>query len=309
VVTVTFHNDGAADVYLLRWQTPLAGISGNLFDVRRGGESVPYIGAYYKFAAPGPEDYVRIAAGESRAVKVDLSRVYDFSRAGEYTVQYWVALQDALRDATPVAIAGFSRLASNVASIGVDRDDSLARFRDNLRPVPGKAASSSFVKCSASQQSDLITARGNAHTITADSINYLNGHTANNAGPRYTTWFGAITSSRYTTVSGQYPLIDGVFTSQPITFDCGCHQKKTYAYVYPDREYEIHLCGAFWTAPAMGTDSKAGTLVHETSHFTVVAGTNDYAYGQSACRKLAQKQPRKAIANADSHEYYAEAGM
>ena len=28
----------------------------------------------------------------------------------------------------------------------------------------------------------------------------------------------------------------------------------------------INLCGAFWDAPATGTDSKAGTLVHEVSN-------------------------------------------
>ncbi|HKX84772.1 MAG TPA: M35 family metallo-endopeptidase, partial [Pyrinomonadaceae bacterium] len=67
----------------------------------------------------------------------------------------------------------------------------------------------------------------------------------------------------------------------------------------------IYLCNAFWNAPAQGTDSKAGTLVHEMSHFTVVAGTDDHAYGQTACKKLA-KRPQKAIDNADSHEYFAE---
>ncbi|MEO8196116.1 MAG: M35 family metallo-endopeptidase [Thermoanaerobaculia bacterium] len=30
---------------------------------------------------------------------------------------------------------------------------------------------------------------------------------------------------------------------------------------------------------ATGTDSKAGTLVHEMSHFNVVASTDDHAYG------------------------------
>jgi peptidyl-Lys metalloendopeptidase len=41
------------------------------------------------------------------------------------------------------------------------------------------------------------------------------------------------------------------------------------------------VCRAFWPAPANGTDSKAGTLIHEMSHFNVVAGTNDWVYGQS----------------------------
>ena len=55
-----------------------------------------------------------------------------------------------------------------------------------------------------------------------------------------------------------------------------------------------------------GTDSKAGTLIHELTHFTVVAGTSDYAYGQSAAASLAISSPAKAIKNADSHEYFAE---
>ena len=55
-----------------------------------------------------------------------------------------------------------------------------------------------------------------------------------------------------------------------------------------------------------GTDSKAGTLIHEMSHFTVVAGTDDHAYGQTAARNLAKSNPKLAVDNADSHEYFAE---
>jgi peptidyl-Lys metalloendopeptidase len=55
-----------------------------------------------------------------------------------------------------------------------------------------------------------------------------------------------------------------------------------------------------------GTDSKGGTLVHEMSHFTVVAGTDDLAYGQQAAAQLAISDPNKAINNADSHEYFGE---
>lgn len=41
----------------------------------------------------------------------------------------------------------------------------------------------------------------------------------------------------------------------------------------------MYLCGAFWNAPNTGTDSKAGTLIHEASHFTVYGATDDWAYG------------------------------
>lgn len=66
------------------------------------------------------------------------------------------------------------------------------------------------------------------------------------------------------------------------------------------------MCNAFWTAPTSGTDSKGGTIIHETSHFNVVAGTDDIVYGQSGAKSLAISDPSQAIQNADSHEYFAE---
>jgi peptidyl-Lys metalloendopeptidase len=42
------------------------------------------------------------------------------------------------------------------------------------------------------------------------------------------------------------------------------------------------------------------------THFNVVAGTDDWAYGQSAAASLATSNPARAVDNADSHEYFAE---
>jgi hypothetical protein len=77
-------------------------------------------------------------------------------------------------------------------------------------------------------------------------------------------------------------------------------------YVFANQPYRVYLCNAFWAAPNTGTDSRAGTIVHELSHFTVLGGTSDFAYGQTAARRLAQQQPNRAVQNADSHEYFAE---
>ena len=68
----------------------------------------------------------------------------------------------------------------------------------------------------------------------------------------------------------------------------------------------VYLCGAFWDAPTTGTDSKGGTLVHESSHFTDNGGTEDYVYGQSSAKSLASSDPDEAVYNADNHEYFAE---
>jgi hypothetical protein len=39
---------------------------------------------------------------------------------------------------------------------------------------------------------------------------------------------------------------------------------------------------------------------------SVVAATDDHAYGQSAAKNLAISNPTRALDNADNHEYFAE---
>jgi len=81
-----------------------------------------------------------------------------------------------------------------------------------------------------------------------------------------------------------------------------------YAYVYPtDTSHTIYCCSAFWPAPvAGGWDTKAGTLIHELSHFDDICGTRDHAYGTNNCRALARNNPAQAVNNADNYEYYCE---
>ncbi|CAE6447225.1 unnamed protein product, partial [Rhizoctonia solani] len=90
------------------------------------------------------------------------------------------------------------------------------------------------------------------------------------------------------------------------TYDCSCNMPHVFAYVYANQPGQIHLCSAFWNVPMTGTDSKAGTLIHEQTHFSVNGGTRDYAYGQRNCRSLAASHPDRAVQNADNHEYFAE---
>ena len=80
-----------------------------------------------------------------------------------------------------------------------------------------------------------------------------------------------------------------------------------YAYVHPaDTGHTIFLDSGFENASAVGTDSKAGTLAHEMSHFNDVSGTQDIVYGQLKCLALAKTNPGAALTNADSYEYFTE---
>ena len=309
VVRVRLSNAGAQDLYLLHWQTAVRGVQGDIFDVRLNGEPVPYVGRLYKWARPQAEDYVRVPAGGSVSAEVDLTAYYDMSATGEYTVRYRTAVQDALSGVgTKIGAAGPGEIESNELSFGVERGERgrlLQAFRQ--ADFSAKALTPGFVSCTSTRQTALTTALGNAESISLKARDYLNNVPVANrpTDTAYRTWFGAYLASRYSTVQSHFTAIHSAFATKTVEFYCDCND-SAYAYVYSNQPYKIHLCNAFWNAPNLGIDSKAGTLVHEMSHFTVVAGTSDYAYGTSACQRLARTNPKKAVNNADSHEYFAE---
>ena len=66
----------------------MEGIAGEIFRVERDGQVIPYQGILAKRVAPPPEDYVLLEPGESVSAEVDLATAYDFSKAGEYTIEF-----------------------------------------------------------------------------------------------------------------------------------------------------------------------------------------------------------------------------
>ena len=170
-----------------------------------------------------------------------------------------------------------------------------------IDPPAPSAAGLAFNRCTTAQQADIRTAVTTAASYSTNALNYMGG----TLGARYTKWFGASDATRAAHVKADFTAIKDAFDNKPITVDCGC-KKTYYAYVYPNQPYTIYVCKAFWTAPMSGTDSKGGTLVHEMSHFTATAGTDDWVYGQTGAASLAISDPAQATDNADSHEYFGE---
>ena len=81
-------NPSAQAVYLLTWYTPLEGILGDIFQVTYAGQELPYLGPQVMRAAPLPEQYILLQAGESATAKVDVATVYDFSNEGRYRIAF-----------------------------------------------------------------------------------------------------------------------------------------------------------------------------------------------------------------------------
>jgi peptidyl-Lys metalloendopeptidase len=293
VVDVTVTNTARHPVNVLKWQLPQDEWEQPLFRVlHEDGTAVKYLGAIFKRTAPAANDHLKLEPGATVSYRVELTGAYDLSKNGRYTVQY-------------LSKGGKGEvLASAPLYLWLE-----GRSGKSAVPAPaavGAAAASLAYSgnCSASQQTSIAQAVTNAGTYSAGADDYL--ATLSSAKPRYTTWFGTYSTAGRNTAKAHFAAIRDAFANKPITVDCKCKKPNVYAYVYPTQPYKIYVCGAFWAAPATGTDSKAGTLVHEMSHFNVVAATDDWAYGQSAAKSLAISDPAKALDNADSHEYFAE---
>ena len=75
-------------LYLLKWFTPLEGMGGDIFEVRRDGQTIPYLGPMVSRAAPTPESYVFVQADKGVTAEVNIGEAYDFSPLGTYTIKF-----------------------------------------------------------------------------------------------------------------------------------------------------------------------------------------------------------------------------
>jgi peptidyl-Lys metalloendopeptidase len=295
VVNVSVTNTTRQAITLLRWELPTERHEGAAFRILLDGKPVTYTGVLIKRGTPTRDDYVRIEPGATLSYDVELTAAYDLSRNGTYTIEY-VGKGGGAESAALRSEAMYLWLEAR-------SERAPAAPETQINPTPQAASITYTGNCSASRQTTLANAVAAATTYASNAQTYLNRTPA--ATQRYTKWFGALTTARWNTAKSHYTNIYNAFATQALVLDCSCTQSY-YAYVYPTQPYKIYVCNAFWSAPMTGTDSKAGTLVHEMSHFNVVAGTDDWAYGQSAAASLAISNPTRALDNADSHEYFAE---
>ena len=139
--------------------------------------------------------------------------------------------------------------------------------------------------------------------------------------PEYERWFGRYSQRNAEDVRANLKSIVGTIRSGAVTSQCepagsdGC-EGGTFAWVYPDQHYILHLCPSFFNLPPLtslrpgqrGSDNgtREGTIVHELSHFLRVARTDDHCYSRRECSDMARSDPGRAVDNADSYQYFTE---
>jgi len=306
---------------LVKWNTPLDRLQrfpSDMFYIRslQNGQSPIYLGVAQK-RFPVPLDFVTINPNETLQVSLDLLSGYWFPSLGEYEVMFSarVLVHEGLVDKTELEGFESMPLASSPISVIITKLVPLPELptsdpsvRHSVRNSVGGI--SEFINCSSTESFDSVAADGQALRLVENVNNYLNarGGCGSNDLDRYVLWFGVCDVDRWKTVTENFLAIGNrislgyrMYCNHP---DCS---PGVYAYVYPrDPTFTVYVCSVYFRVPICSYDSKAGTIIHEISHFTPVAGTQDFQYGVSGCQQLARTNPNQAVRNADSCEYMAE---
>eukprot|EP01065_Artemidia_motanka_P022083 TRINITY_DN262_c0_g1_i1.p1 TRINITY_DN262_c0_g1~~TRINITY_DN262_c0_g1_i1.p1 ORF type:complete len:335 (+),score=138.63 TRINITY_DN262_c0_g1_i1:65-1006(+) len=260
--------------------TPLEGdLYGDLLDVRDGsGRRADYIGKIARRVA-GVSSKVTLEPGAELAAVVPLWDSYRFERDGTYTVRY------------------------SGSEVAVEVEET-AGFAQVLSARRNATLGATFSGCTSSEQSSINSAERQADGEVTRARNCLPSGSPS-CSSLYTEWFGALTSSRYTSVRNCFSSISSRTSNSNTRYNCDTcrNDRQVYAYVYPSDSSETqYLCGAFWSQAG----ERANTIVHELSHFNGICRTDDFVYGKSGCRNLARTNPNNAVRNADNYCYFSE---
>jgi peptidyl-Lys metalloendopeptidase len=313
-VTLKYSNVGSETMTIYKWALPETGLFDPLFEVTRNGEPVAYVGPIAKRRAPTADDLFYLTPGMTMSAVIELSSVYDMTETGSYMIQYKMNANQVLF--TENAELKYKMMSSNdgqgsllqsapIVVFAIGRPNLLIE-QANLINAQARALTPSYFSCTTAQTNSIRTAVNTAESYANSAVQYLNGVASGTS--RYTTWFGGFTTAGLSKLKSHFSKIQSALSTKQLSFDCACPagSSNTYAYVYSNQPYRVYLCGSFWPSPMTGTDSMGGTIIHELAHFTVLAGTSDYGYGQSTCQSLARSNPAQALMNSDSLQYFVE---
>jgi|GEM_PF-622435 len=311
--------------------------------VTNNGEVVEYDGKLKKRQPIPPEEaYVTLGAGESLSVDFDVNQAYQVSIPGEYSVAFvgkpdseegsieFKYVSDSAgedeENAAPreqklgMPEANFTVKGSPEGEAGEAPQATRPTQGDLMRAgesvegsqpdekkdeAPASTGETAGAKApiivgepSEQRKQETITAHNDGYGLVVATLAALGDN------PNFLEWFGIFDTPRFDGVVNNYTVIRDTMQTTTFTYNLsgdGC-DPGVFAYTFKGAT-TVWMCGAFWQALPLGTDSKAGTVVHELSHSIV--RTDDIVYGQSRCRQLALSNPVQAVKNADSHEYFS----
>lgn len=251
-------------------------------------------------SAAGEDAFQHIEAGKSVEVTFDVAETHDLSQGGEFNIAAKGALQYALEhDDTLIGAASSS--ASITASIdgaaaaAVQDNQNMRRttFQRDCTGSRGQAVSNAANNCvSLSRQASRVASSGPASKMQEffkSSSQQVRSQVAN----------------VFDRVAAECPNNGGY--SRTYCSDVGGYcGGNVLAYTVPSQSYIVYCDLYFNNLPPLTSachrQDQATTNLHETTHLSEVAGTDDLGYGYDNIRRLSTQQ---SLNNADSYAVFA----
>jgi len=269
-----------------------------------GSTKVPFEGIKIRLLTSGlsSDDFLSLAAGETKVVTVETAALHSLSEGGEFDVFSAGSIPYAAEGSTE--LAGSFAYESNKLALSVD---------GALASTVAKAVEKRTVigsSCTGTKLSTVRTALSNCARLATSAAS------AASAGTKLDTYFKSTASSTKSTVSARLRAVSsdcggsGSATSTNCNDPYGGCSSNVLAYTVPSQNF-ITYCPLFFSAlPALATtchgQDQATTALHEETHAPGVysPGTDDLGYGYAAATRLST---RDALNNADSFALYANA--
>ncbi|EAA28872.1 hypothetical protein NCU05908 [Neurospora crassa OR74A] len=312
VAQVSVTNTGAEPITVFKGNTVLSEhATKDLVVTDASGKALPFEGSYvnYKRSGVSPDMFQTLQPGESVTASVNAARTYRLSGVKSANISALQGFKYVTGTTAPDSLKDLSFCEASSDSYTITPDQSKAADDHISNRLAGAPASRiarrsvTYHSCSASQTnalrtsvSDAISMAGAAYTAAGSAADY------------FTTWFKS--TSVESKVRSIYNDVKNVQSTSP-AISCAdtygdCSDGSALLYTIPSAN-TIVPCpnNGFWGFPEFASTcadddyDKAGSILHEMTH---LFGTDDYAYGQAAAKRLSAAQ---AAANADSYEIYA----
>lgn len=264
------------------------------------GAKVPFEGIKLNLLRSGltQEDFVTLAAGETKEVTVETAALHSLSEGGDFDVFAKGLLPYA--EASSTELAGVLDYESEKLTMTIDG----AQAATVAKALTKRTTIDS--SCTGTKLSTVRTALSNCARLATQAAS------AATSGNKFSTYFKTASSStvaaRLRAVSSDCSSTSSGRTQTGCNDPYGGCSSNVLAYTVPSANF-ITYCPIFFSAlPAISStchgQDQATTVLHEETHAPGVysPGTDDLGYGYAAATRLSASQ---ALNNADSYALYA----
>ncbi|KAI1758880.1 Deuterolysin metalloprotease family-domain-containing protein [Hypoxylon sp. FL1150] len=307
-VKASITNTGATDLKVFKTGTFLDENSATQkVAVYQGGNKLDFDGIRLRVMTTGldEEAFQIIPAGETVEATFDVGQVYDLSAGGKYDVVSLGAMSYA--EANTTEIAGAYSVAGSTTAAEVDgavAKEVRRRFHAKRIDVQSD--------CTGTKLTSTNTAISNCRSLASAAATAA----SSGAAAKVTEYFKSSTTATRNTVATVFQRVAsecGSTSSGVSDLYCsdvyGACSSGVLAYTLPSGSFMVN-CNLYYTALSALTrtchgQDQATTTLHESTHLTQIAGTDDYGtYGYAGVRSLSASQN---LNHADTYALFANA--